>query len=137
MNRVILIFLICATCAYLVSGCSHISKSEAVGTYRLSYHPNGPIVGTEILVLKGDGTFTQVFQPSSGKGWTNSGRWELDSATFTDTIIFSNWREAMDSSGREVKPPWIGGSDNKIWISGSEIKIEINPDIPYWYVKVR
>lgn len=59
----------------LFSGCTTINNSDIVGTYK----DNNPL-GTSTLVLKSDGTSSQVLITSAGKRYAASGKWKFVSS---------------------------------------------------------
>lgn len=79
----------------LVAGCGPrtMNVEELVGTYVVKYRH-----GSEKLILKSDGTFTQDYMRlENGQSTTNSGKWEFwkeDRAILLrDAIEFDKWGE--------------------------------------------
>jgi hypothetical protein len=140
MNRIGLLLLSIVTCSCLLAGCGGVDRKDAVGTYRLVYCPGDhTILGTDILVIKADGTFEQTFKPTHGKGWKNRGRWHLEAADRMnwDKDMFLEHRLEPIEGDRFLSPPRDETGSYAMWQSGSTIEIEVDPDLSYEYLKVK
>jgi hypothetical protein len=119
----------------VLSGCKAKKEADLYGTYVAKYP-----FGTEKLILYSNGEYSQevnVVVDGKSKTVTNTSCWKYDPTTgyltLEKALIVDDWDELKKEfdkpvQGVSVKPvskltPW------------SPIKIEINPDCGYSYVK--
>jgi len=110
-----------------------VSEREVIGTYTFRWEDGGRYVGTEVLVLRNDHTFSQTFRGSRGRALRDQGEWHLDTPVRLRLECLHDW--IREASGPRIAP---GGA---IWVLTIEklrsggIEITIDDDKGWCYTK--
>lgn len=131
----ILTFLIIALSVFSQLDCSgeRIDRSMVSGAYLFQSNQ-----GVELLILKSDSTYLQLFTALNGDQSSNSGTWEFYFEGNTPRIKFREFilnmaAGAMDKS--YIRPGYSSSYIEVPFIFGN-IKIVLSEDFRYWYTKV-
>jgi hypothetical protein len=129
----ILTFLIIALSLFSQLDCSgeRIDRSMVIGVY-LANHDKG----VDMLLLRSDSTFYRTYTTINGDQFSDSGTWEFLEG-YTSRINFDGFRYIFDVQDVDKINVTITSWSTFFQkpIIGGKIKIAINEDEGYWYIK--
>jgi hypothetical protein len=124
-----------------MNGCSPrpaVVQTDLPGRYQVRYEPySGWYAGTEVLILRSDMTFRQVFTDATGRVSRNNGTWRLFRGDFGYwDIDLIGAKRYVDSGHRLATPPAEINESLGVSKHGSHIRFMIDEDLDLYYTKV-
>jgi hypothetical protein len=127
MNRIVLYTFFLAFVA--TTGCGKaIDRSMVVGIYYANHKK-----GVDSLEVKTDGTYEYHYKAPDGKEFRNTNRWEFEYSEGKPMITFLDFTFALPGYGSKKPGFWIVEVQKSFW--GSKLRLCIDPDLNYYYVK--
>lgn len=116
--------------AFAVSiGCTKtIDRSMVIGRYYANHKK-----GVDSLELKSDGTYAYSYKALEGKEFSNTDKWEFEYVGGKPTITFSQFMFGLPGYGSPKPGFWSVEVQKTFW--RGEIRLCIDPDLGYFYVK--
>ena len=108
------------------------TKKNLVGRYEVTHN-----FGHEVLTLRADGKFEQVFLDATGKRQENVGRWDIRAARLTESSVATGSVVHLDSAilfsdpfGNLAVDLHPSGWDLDIQMVWGRMELEFSPDLP-------
>ena len=111
-------------------GCSRmIDRSFVIGRYEANHRK-----AIDNLQLNSDGTYVHYFKTHESKEFKASDKWEFEYTNGKPTITFSKFSFGLSGYGTAQPGFWIVQVERSLT---GDIRLCIDPDLGYYYVKQR
>ncbi|MHB1458454.1 MAG: hypothetical protein ACYC0V_16220 [Armatimonadota bacterium] len=117
---------------------------DMIGAYTVTHDGGyGVSLGTEMLILRADGTFKQMIIPTKGKRRISVGTWHLEPDPNYETVVLLVGRlEVLDENGEYQMLPQLASDEDRLRVDRrrNEVRIHVDVGFPsdsYKYVKTQ
>jgi hypothetical protein len=136
---VIVLFLTAIALSIVSWHTTPLTMADMVGTYTLDYKTDYGYLGKETLILKADGTYTQIYISVKGPTVKNNGNWDLHPIMGEQMFALYDYMLPMDEFGKPNKIPFpkTGAVSSTPYKFMGKVVIPGDPNFDQYYHKIK